>query len=112
MTDDQFVTQIGDSQWTEIPAGNYEDETTAYIFVLKPYYDADNFTSPAIWGAKNTLIVMAKNDEGVWGASGRKFFYISSATGYYGQNIPEKGQVLSPVSDLVDLVNNLNEGVL
>lgn len=112
MSDDQFLTMYGDPSWTEIPAGNYEDETTAYIFVLKPYYDADNFTSPAIWGAKNTLIVMAKNDEGVWGASGRKFFYISSATGYYGQNIPEKGQVLSPVSDLVDLVNNLNEGVL
>ena len=112
MTDDQFLTMYGDPSWTEIPAGNYENETTAYIFVLKPYYDADNFTSPAIWGAKNTLIVMAKNDEGVWGASGRKFFYISSATGYYGQNIPEKGQVLSPVSDLVDLVNNLNEGVL
>ncbi len=109
MTDDQFLTMYGDPSWTEIPAGNYEDETTAYIFVLKPYYDADNFTSPAIWGAKNTLIVMAKNDEGVWGASGRKFFYISSATGYYGQNIPEKGQVLSDVADLKTLVESLGQ---
>lgn len=109
MTDDQFLTMYGDPSWTEIPAGNYEDETTAYIFVLKPYYDADNFTSPAIWGAKNTLIVMAKNDEGVWGASGRKFFYISSATGYYGQNIPEKGQVLGDVADLKSLVESLGQ---
>ncbi len=108
-TDDQFITQIGDSQWTDIPEGNYLDGTTAYIFVLKPYYDADNFTSPAIWGAKNTLIVMAKNDEGVWGASGRKFFYISSATGYYGQNIPEKGQVLGDVDELKSLVESLPE---
>lgn len=109
MSDDQFLTMYGDPSWTEIPAGNYEDETTAYIFVLKPYYDADNFTSPAIWGAKNTLIVMAKNDEGVWGASGRKFFYISSDTGYYGQNIPEKGQVLGDVADLKTLVESLGQ---
>lgn len=116
MTDDQFLTTYGAPSWTEIPAGNYETETTAYIFVLKPYYDADTFTNPWIFGAKHTLIVMAQNESGVWGTSGRKFFYISSyREGYSWNNIfnvEEKGQVLSPVSDLVDLVNNLNEGVL
>lgn len=116
MTDDQFLTMYGAPSWKEIPAGNYETETTAYIFVLEPYYDADTFTNPWIFGAKHTLIVMAQNESGVWGTSGRKFFYISSyREGYSWNNIfnvEEKGQVLSPVSDLVDLVNNLNEGVL
>lgn len=109
MTDDQFITQIGDSQWIDIPEGNYLDGTTAYIFVLKAYYDADMFTGMKVWGAKNTLIVMAQDADEVWGASGRKFFYISSPNEMYGSNLPEKGQVLGNVADLKSLVESLPE---
>ena len=106
MTDDQFITQIGDSQWTDIPEENYLDGTTAYICVLKAYYDADMFTNMQVWGAKNTLIVMAQDDADVWGASGRKFFYISSPNEEYGPNLPEKGQVLGDVEELRSLVES------
>ena len=109
MTDDQFITQIGDSQWTDIPEENYLDGTTAYIFVLKAYYDADMFTNMQVWGAKNTLIVMAQDDADVWGASGRKFFYISSPNEEYGPNQPAKGQVLGDVDELKSLVESLPE---
>lgn len=109
MTDDQFITQIGDSQWIDIPEGNYLDGTTAYIFVLKAYYDADMFTNMQVWGAKNTLIVMAQDDADVWGASGRKFFYISSPNEKYGPNQPAKGQVLGNVDELKSLVESLPE---
>lgn len=108
-TDDSYLTGLGEAQWMTVSEGNYDSEGNAYIFLLEAYYDADMVTGSRVWGSKHTLVVMARNSEGIWGKSGRKFFYMSTPEGHYGPNNPDKGQVLGDINELKTLVESLGQ---
>ena len=105
-SDDEYLTSLGDVSWNVIPEGNYADANTAYIFLREAYYD--RWDIDIIGATRHTLIVMSQNEAGVWGQSGRKFFYMYSPLSA-ASNKPDKGQVLSDINDLKTLVESLGQ---
>ena len=105
-SDDEYLTSLGDASWNVIPEGNYADANTAYIFLREAYYD--RWDIDIIGATRHTLIVMSQNEAGVWGKSGRKFFYINSPLAE-ASNKPDKGQVLSDINELKSLVESLGQ---
>lgn len=105
-SDDEYLTSLGDASWNVIPEGNYADANTAYIFLREAYYD--RWDVDIIGATRHTLIVMSQNEAGVWGKSGRKFFYINSPLAE-ASNKPDKGQVLSDINELKSLVESLGQ---
>lgn len=105
-SDDEYLTSLGDASWNVIPEGNYADANTAYIFLREAYYD--RWDIDIIGATRHTLIVMSQNEAGVWGQSGRKFFYMYSPLSA-ASNKPDKGQVLSDINDLKTLVESLGQ---
>ena len=105
-SDDEYLTSLGDASWNVIPEGNYADANTAYIFLREAYYD--RWDVDIVGATRHTLIVMSQNEAGVWGKSGRKFFYINSPLAE-ASNKPDKGQVLSDINELKSLVESLGQ---
>ena len=99
-SDDSFLT-MGDALWTVVPQESFDENGTAYLFYRGCYYDAWHSSFPVCLGTKYTIIVMAQDESGVWGKSGRKYFYISYDP---VKNNAERGQVLGTMDELKALV--------
>ena len=100
-SDDSFLTSLGDVSWTVVPQESFDENGTAYLFFRGCYYDAWYSSFPVCQGTKYTIIVMAQDENGVWGKSGRKYFYISYNP---ASNNAERGQVLGTMDELKALV--------